>query len=720
MILAGFSKSDSASEIVRQQVQRRLAHKGGANNNRWEVVFVGIEDESASLSDLTSENELPTTTTTASSSSAPTNPKPKRKQIRLTASAVQQQRVGNLAAKKHKSDAHKAAVRLFDAEKKKPDGMSIRQVHDFITSRYETCPAIATISRYVNKGLVDVSPMKMGSEGNISARAYENLCQAYSSLVPINQMNACAGENSRKKLIPMLMQTFNVGTIEATGLLNCVVRDTATDINAEKLNCAEDCRIRWTTYQNLDLWFDSWEVFVVEYGFATINSNNELHFEEKMKQRILNLDETCLSLDGSNGNCGGRPTVTYYDVRFPQLGKATSKSALTTTMISGSTAAGEPLPPHFQFQTSAQTAEAEAIRIETIRYMLNVRGTFGHETEQSFPISIGLNTKGGMDDEEFSEYLKKSIMKLYPDACPVKGRWVVIKCDSGPGRLNPNLLAFLRFHGFILYPGVPNTTALTQETDQSYGPFQSAVRTNLQLIIDERIRTDAPRSLSPWIVGLVVFGGEDPETGLIVGSAFQRGFSHALNIKAWEKGGAVPLSRKCLSSPKVRRSIGDGNDDQQALVHLIVEHNTIACNALSLEGYNGDVMRVTLKPIECTTIITTPHSQERIELLSQAKAHGSIFSATGGVHLTANDIFQSIALKHRKILREKLGKDKTLRERQEKCESVALDILERKGENSTTLMGTDLTALLTWHQHPKVAGMKKDAKFVAWMEIKHL
>ena len=98
--------------------------------------------------------------------------------------------------------------------------------------------------------------------------------------------------------------------------------------------------------------------------------------------------------------------MTYFDVRFPQLGKATSKSALTTTMISGSTAAGEPLLPHFQFQTSAQTAEAEAIRIETIRYMLNVRGTFGHESKQSFPISLGLNHKGGMDDQEFFEYLK--------------------------------------------------------------------------------------------------------------------------------------------------------------------------------------------------------------------------------------------------------------------------------------------------------------------------
>jgi hypothetical protein len=84
----------------------------------------------------------------------------------------------------------------------------------------------------------------------------------------------------------------------------------------------------------------------------------------------------------------------------------------------------------------------------------------------------------------------------------------------------------------------------------------------------------------------------------------------------------------------------------------------------------------------------------------------------------ANDILLSIALKQRKILCEKLGKDKTLHERQEKNESVALDILQRKGENPPMLTGTDLTALLTWHQHPKVASLKNDAKFVAWMEIK--
>ena len=53
-----------------------------------------------------------------------------------------------------------------------------------------------------------------GPKGHVSAQAYKNLCQAYSSLVPINQMNARAGDNSRKNLIPKLMEMFHIGTID--------------------------------------------------------------------------------------------------------------------------------------------------------------------------------------------------------------------------------------------------------------------------------------------------------------------------------------------------------------------------------------------------------------------------------------------------------------------------------------------------------------------------
>ena len=51
MILAGFSKSDSADKIVHQQVQRRLALMGGVDNNQREVVFVDV-DNTPLLSDF--------------------------------------------------------------------------------------------------------------------------------------------------------------------------------------------------------------------------------------------------------------------------------------------------------------------------------------------------------------------------------------------------------------------------------------------------------------------------------------------------------------------------------------------------------------------------------------------------------------------------------------------------------------------------------------------
>ncbi len=144
----------------------------------------------------------------------------------------------------------------------------------------------------------------------------------------------------------------------------------------------------------------------------------------------------------------------------------------------------------------------------------------------------------------------------------------------------------------------------------------------------------------------MVFGGTDPETGLIVGSAFQDGFNKTQNFCAWAKVGAVPSTRACLQNVKVWHMIGDGTNDQQAATLLIIEHNVIACDALTLEGYNGNIMEIAPKPIIRMVFVTCPHSQARIKLLSQAKAHGSIFSATGGKHLTSNNIFKGIVLKH--------------------------------------------------------------------------
>ena len=102
--------------------------------------------------------------------------------------------------------------------------------------------------------------------------------------------------------------------------MHCVIHNTAIDINSDKLNCAEDRRVRSTTEGNLKLWFNTWEKCIFKYGFATINKNQEVVFDEITKAQNLNLDDTCLLLEGGNSSLGGHLTATYYNISFLPLG----------------------------------------------------------------------------------------------------------------------------------------------------------------------------------------------------------------------------------------------------------------------------------------------------------------------------------------------------------------------------------------------------------------
>ena len=53
---------------------------------------------------------------------------------------------------------------------------------------------------------------------------------------------------------------------------------------------------------------------------------------------------------------------------------------------------------------------------------------------------IGLNEKGGMNNEEFDKYIDNSIVPLYPNLEDMLGKRVLLKVDSGPGRNGRDLL----------------------------------------------------------------------------------------------------------------------------------------------------------------------------------------------------------------------------------------------------------------------------------------
>lgn len=129
------------------------------------------------------------------------------------------------------------------------------------------------------------------------------------------------------------------------------------------------------------------------------------------------------------------------------------KTSQPTTMIT----VREACPPNFQFMTNTQSDEGMQIGIESVLLMHNIVEKFGLSKEISCPVSLGANEKGGMEDEEFTEYLRTAIMPLCPTA--ENGKWVILKCDSSPGHRNIQLLADLRDSGFALLSGVPNNNS---------------------------------------------------------------------------------------------------------------------------------------------------------------------------------------------------------------------------------------------------------------------
>jgi hypothetical protein len=106
--------------------------------------------------------------------------------------------------------------------------------------------------------------------------------------------------------------------------------------------------------------------------------------------------------------------------------------------------------------------------------LLQAVGKFRHNEPQEFPACAAVNNKGGTDARVLKNVLDHYMQELFPDACDDDDHCIIFKIDGGPGRMNMELLAELRCLGVYLFPGVQNTTHVTQETYQNYSLFKSS------------------------------------------------------------------------------------------------------------------------------------------------------------------------------------------------------------------------------------------------------
>ena len=294
---------------------------------------------------------------------------------------------------------------------KKPNGKSSYEIARLVRIEYDGVgPHAATIRRYVNANLSGMSPLKPGVKGDVPAWAFKSLCVAFESYIRICQINSKIGEITYKKLATRINTVLKHDYRQK--MLQRVLSATANNLDASTMSVAEDRRVRWTTFTNISSWVDTWEWDLVQLGFAKRDEDGTVRIPDEQLPYIINFDETCLSLDGSTGNKGGRRPITLHDPRLPFNGKQTNKDSLTATLVCGSNAAGEALPPHFQYQTKATTDDGQRLRNEVFQFCPGVVGKFGTKAKTSWDCTFGLNTKGGMDDREFAHYVTSSILPL--------------------------------------------------------------------------------------------------------------------------------------------------------------------------------------------------------------------------------------------------------------------------------------------------------------------
>jgi hypothetical protein len=148
----------------------------------------------------------------------------------------------------------------------------------------------------------------------------------------------------------------------------------------------------------------------------------------------------------------------------------------------GSNAAGEAMPIHIMFSSDAKEESNYAVYAA---WILDLPAQFGHDEEKTFAASVTTNEKGGSDGRVLKQVLNHYVTQLFPDAANIPGKCVLFKIDGGPGRLDISNLAELRSRGIHLFPGVQNTTHITQELDQNHGQFKTLLRKYIQQLLNE-------------------------------------------------------------------------------------------------------------------------------------------------------------------------------------------------------------------------------------------
>jgi hypothetical protein len=180
----------------------------------------------------------------------------------------------------------------------------------------------------------------------------------------------------------------------------------------------EDARAQWTTYDNLNQWFDDVKKDLLATGLVeneiVYDENGEMVSEVRFKmhseRRIINMDETHHDLS-ITGDKGGSRAVSYHNPLYQRGAVRGVKSARHVTGVYATNAAGEALPPFYIYDSSAKVDANFRVKVSWLEGLPSVSGRYGCPTLVESDSFYAVRPRGSMDDTLLNEYIETVIKK---------------------------------------------------------------------------------------------------------------------------------------------------------------------------------------------------------------------------------------------------------------------------------------------------------------------
>ena len=468
----------------------------------------------------------------------------------------------------------------------------------------------STLYRAVSKGSNgESSPVKKGP----AAKIPEVLLEVVAAHTQVSQ---CSDGEMRGREIKRLIGAAIIGTeyndrFKIESVWRKVRREFPEQLQATSKMSVDDARAQWTTYENLQQWFEDAKKDLIETGLvidAEVRDANgvlmsELDFRsEEVWRCIINMDETHHDLSITGDRAGPR-AVMYHNPTLQRGSKRGVKSSRHVTGVYATNSAGESLPPMYIFDSGAKIEDNFQVRLQWLDGLPSITGRFGCPERIECGSFYSVRSHGSMDDSLLNEYIDKVILPLYPNISktaafdPTTGNLlhgpVILKVDSGPGRIVASFDSILHREalaekGLLLMSGLPNATSVQQEMDALYGAFKSATYERGELVLMQKMktrgvaaRTGTVRVAAAAAASILTLGFEDLAT-IVNGQVdddvsmrpFDKHFTREKVLQAWQKIGFVPFTRRCLSSKKVRHELGQSCANE-ALEDLQVRYDNL-------------------------------------------------------------------------------------------------------------------------------------------------